>query len=112
MMNPSAEHCAITLVDGQVRKYLKPAADLTKWQERCRITRENTDIFAETRLVGRVAHQAYLVGETTPERMKYLIDECRRRELRVYDVQPKNVVAGMIVDFAVLSPSRRRRGRA
>lgn len=102
---PTAEHCAITRVGSEVRKYLKPLADLANWRERERIAAAHPDLFVPFRLAGRVAIQAFASGEGTSEDMRRLHNEIAYRKIAVFDYAPQNILGGRIIDFAI--PNRR-----
>lgn len=105
LLNPTAEHCAITLVDGVLRKYLKPRADLVDWHLRAALATRHPDLFEPFSLVGRVAVQRFVPGERADRMTLSEINaELTRRRIAVYDVCGKNVIGGKIVDFAIPRP--------
>lgn len=107
---PTAEHCAITRVGDDVRKYLKPWANLTVWQARQQIAEGHPDLFVPFQLEGRVVIQAFVAGEPgMREDMQRIGREIVRRGLPVYDHVAKNIVAGRLIDFAVPTAAIARR---
>ena len=109
LRNPSPEHCAVTVVDGMVHKYIKPAGNMQLWRERQRIAAEHPDLFVPFELVGRVVVQELVHGEHDRETAIRVVDEIIRRGIKVLDVAPTNLVGDRFVDFQVLYGSRRVR---
>lgn len=101
LVESSAEHCAITVEHGLVRKYLRPCADLSNWEARAAISCAHDDLFARTVLEDRVALQNLLRGPTPAERFAHILAELRRRRVRVGDIVAPNIVRGLIVDFSI-----------
>ncbi len=110
--NPTAEHCAVTRVGDEVRKYLKPRAQLSAWQQRRELAESHPDLFVPFALTGRVVVQPFVAGaHATASEARALAKTAADRGLRIHDVVPKNVVGGLIIDFGIVQTGRVRKPR-
>jgi hypothetical protein len=107
--NPSPEHCAVTIVDGMVHKYIKPSGDMRRWRERQRIASEHPDLFVPFTLVGRVVVQQLVECRHDRAETIKVVDEIRKRRIKVLDVTPNNMGDGRFIDFQVLHATSRVR---
>jgi len=103
LRNPSGEHCVVIVVGDEVHKYMKPGTSVKQHQERAALAAANPDLFAATRVEGRVVVQQLVRGpHANDSQLRSVLEKLEARGVRcVFDLLRSNVIGEVIVDFAL-----------
>lgn len=100
---PTPEHCAVTKVGNEVRKYLRPSASIENWKRLRDVAAANSDVLVPFLLdvENRIVEQEYVTGSFGERKdIRRIYDTLLERGQRgVSDISEKNVIGGRAVDF-------------